>query len=145
MRGASLFLGDFKLASVAILPRRRVDTLECTLRDLLDLERLLGVAGMSLTKHYLKTKPVCKVRFRVPPEAAGSATTVHLVGEFNGWDRAATPMKRLKDGSFVATVDLEPSHEYQFRYLIDETTWENDWHADRYAPAPYGENSVVVV
>lgn len=100
---------------------------------------------MSLTKQYLKTKPVCKVRFRMPPEAAKAATKVHLVGEFNGWNRSATPMKRLKDGSFVATVDLEPAREYQFRYLIDETTWENDWHADRYTPAAYGENSVVVV
>jgi hypothetical protein len=31
--------------------------------------------------------------------------------------------------------------------LIDETKWENDWHADKYVPTPYGnaENSVVVV
>ena len=106
---------------------------------------------MSLKKQFLKSKPVCKVTFRLPSEAAKDANTVHIVGDFNSWDIYATPMKKLKDGSFTVTVDLETdketNKEYQFRYLIDENTWENDWSADKYVPTPFGnaENSVVVV
>jgi 1,4-alpha-glucan branching enzyme len=80
-------------------------------------------------------------------EEAQSAKTVSIVGDFNNWDIYATPMKKLKNGGFTQTLDLGLNTEYQFRYLIDETKWENDWHADKYAPTPYGnaENSVVVV
>ena len=102
---------------------------------------------MSMKKQYLKTKPICKVTFRVPKEAAKAAETVHIVGEFNNWDIYATPMKKLKSGAFTVTLDLDRGREYQFRYLMDETKWENDWQADKYVPTPYGnaENSVVVV
>ncbi len=102
---------------------------------------------MSLKKQFLKSKPVCKVTFRLPKKAAKAAKTVHVVGEFNNWDVYATPMKCLKNGSFTVTIDLEQGREYQFRYLLDEISWENDWDADKYLPSQLGncENSVVVV
>lgn len=102
---------------------------------------------MSLKKQFLKSKPVCKVTFRLPKKAAKAAKTVHVVGEFNNWDVYATPMKSLKNGSFTVTIDLEQGREYQFRYLLDEISWENDWDADKYLPSHFGncENSVVVV
>ena len=102
---------------------------------------------MSLKKQFLKSRPICKVTFRLPREAAKAAKIVHVVGEFNNWDVYATPMKFLKNGSFTVTIDLEQGREYQFRYLIDETSWENDWDADKYLPSHFGncENSVVVV
>ena len=102
---------------------------------------------MSIKKQYLKSKPVCKVTFRLPGQAAGSAESANIVGEFNDWNIYATPMKRLKNGSFVVTLDLKPNIEYQFRYLLDDKTWENDGEADKYVSHPYGdgENSVVVL
>lgn len=102
---------------------------------------------MSVKKQYLKTKPVCKTTFRLPKEAVPNAKRVHVVGEFNNWDIYATPMKKLKGGDFTVTLDLESGREYQYRYLIDEVTWENDWDADKYVPSAYGncENSVVIV
>ena len=102
---------------------------------------------MSIKKQYLKSKPVCKVTFRLPGEAVGSAESANIVGEFNDWNIYATPMKRLKNGSFTLTIDLEPNREYQFRYLLDDETWENDGEADKYVLHPYGdgENSVVVL
>lgn len=102
---------------------------------------------MSLKKQYLKRKPLCKVTFRLPKQAVESACAVNLVGDFNNWSTNATPMKKLKSGEFKAIVDLEIEKEYQFRYLIDDNEWENDWHADKYTPNAYGncENSVVVV
>ena len=102
---------------------------------------------MSIKKKYLKSKPVCKVSFEVPKEAAKEAKKVVLVGEFNQWNTKAATMKKLKNGSFTAVLDLEPGREYQFRYLIDDSAWENDWDADRYVRTDFGdcENSVVVV
>lgn len=100
-----------------------------------------------MKKRFLKTRPVCKVTFDLPKAAAEGARRVALVGEFNNWDPGSTSLKRRRDGSFSVTVDLECNRQYQFRYLIDGSQWENDWNADGYAPSPLGgsDNSVVVV
>jgi len=101
---------------------------------------------MSLKKQYFKTRPVCKVTFSLPKKAVGSASAVHLVGDFNNWSETNTPMKRLKNGAFTATFTLERNREYQFRYFVDGLRWENDWKADKYVRNVYGgENSIVVV
>ena len=102
---------------------------------------------MGIKKQFLKSKPVCKVTFRVPEEIGNSAQTAHVVGEFNGWEFSATPMKRLKSGAFTTTLDLEQGREYQFRYLLDEKQWENDAEADKFVPTPYedSQNSVIVL
>ena len=100
---------------------------------------------MSLQKQFLKSKQACKVTFSLPKEGAKGARTVKLVGDFNNWEtKKGIPMK-IKDGAYTAAVELESGKEYQFRYLIDNKTWENDWEADKYAPTDFGaENSVVV-
>jgi 1,4-alpha-glucan branching enzyme len=102
---------------------------------------------MSIQKKYLKTRPVCKVTFKLPASMVPNAQSVTLVGEFNNWDATATPMARLKDGSFKTVLDLASGHEYQFRYLVDEREWENDGDADKFISTPYGnsENSVIVL
>ena len=102
---------------------------------------------MTIKKRYLKSRPICKVTFKLPEGAAKSAGTVNLVGEFNNWDIHTIPMKRLKNGTFTATIDLKRGREYQFRYLIDKRIWENDWNADKYVPTPYAnsDNSVVIL
>jgi 1,4-alpha-glucan branching enzyme len=102
-------------------------------------------AGMK--KEYLKSTNVCKVTFQLPEVAAVDAKTVHLVGDFNNWSVYANPMKRLKSGHYTVKLELEPGREYQFRYLIDESKWENDWNADKYVTSPYGDsdNSVIIV
>ena len=75
---------------------------------------------MSIKKQFLKSKPMCKVTFRVPEEIGNSAQTAHVVGEFNDWRYLATPMKKLKSGAFSAALYLEKGREYQFRYLLDK-------------------------
>ena len=96
-----------------------------------------------MKKTYLKSnKDVCKVTFALPKEI--EAQSVALVGEFNNWDKHATPMKRKRDGSYSVTLDLQAGKEYRFRYLLDGTLWENDWDADSYVPNGFdGEDSVV--
>jgi 1,4-alpha-glucan branching enzyme len=102
---------------------------------------------MALEKKYLEDSSLCKVTFSLTKEAARSAKTVHLVGEFNNWDEKATSMKKTKDGSFSVILELETGREYQFRYLIDGKIWENDWNADKYVLTHFGDcnNSVVIV
>jgi 1,4-alpha-glucan branching enzyme len=102
---------------------------------------------MALTKTFVKSKSLYKVTFTVPAEAAADSKKVALVGEFNDWDPAqAVALKKQKDGSFKAIVELAAG-EYQFRYILDDEKWENDWEADKYVPAGVEatENSVVVL
>jgi 1,4-alpha-glucan branching enzyme len=101
---------------------------------------------MALKKQFFKNKPVCKVTFSFPVEAANDAREVFVIGDFNVWDKSAAPMRKLKDGSFILTLELEANKEYQFRYLIDGERWENDWGADKYVYTPLGDcdNSVVI-
>lgn len=100
---------------------------------------------MAVTKQFLKTKPVCKVKFKLTSEDVNGAESVYLTGDFNNWSETAYPMKRLKDGSFTAQVDLEAGKEYRFRYLLDSGQWANDPDADRYEYCQYAgeENSLI--
>ena len=85
---------------------------------------------MSIKKQYLKSKPECKLTFRVTKEEVQSADTVVIVGEFNEWNKDAEPMKKLKSGDFTQTLNLETGREYQFKYLVNNTTWANETEAD---------------
>jgi hypothetical protein len=100
-----------------------------------------------LKKRYVKSRNIYKVSFEVPRgELPGSTEvkSVHLVGDFNNWDRQATPMKQRR-GVFRVTVELEPGHEYQFRYLVNGEHWCNDWHADAYVSGDFGEQNCLAV
>jgi 1,4-alpha-glucan branching enzyme len=102
---------------------------------------------MGLIKKYAKNNGTCSVTFSLPKEAVKTAQNVHLVGEFNDWQEQRTAMIKSRDGSLKVAVDLMAGREYQYRYLIDGKTWENDTKADKYVHSPYGacENSVVIV
>jgi hypothetical protein len=56
-------------------------------------------------------------------------------------------MKKLRNGAFTTTLDLEQGREYQFRYLLDKNVWENESDADKSVSTPYGDsvNSIIVV
>jgi 1,4-alpha-glucan branching enzyme len=105
------------------------------------------VRTTGIKKEYLEGGKLCKVTFRLPNMAAPGAKSVCLVGDFNNWNTRANPMKRLENGDFELSLQFEPRKEHQFRYLIDESRWENDWNADKYVKSPLGvsDNSVVVV
>lgn len=101
---------------------------------------------ITFKKQYLKSKPICRVTFRLLKEAAPEARRVAVVGDFNDWNEEAMLMKRLKNGEFTLTLELETGKEYRFKYLVDGHRWENDWNADRYEENIHGtEDSVVVV
>ena len=97
---------------------------------------------MAITKNYLKTKPVCKVTFTIPE---AEAEKVAVVGDFNNWKPAKKyELKKLKNGNFKGTIDLEKGTSYQFRYLVDGA-YKNDEQADSYAFNEFAgtENSVL--
>jgi 1,4-alpha-glucan branching enzyme len=97
---------------------------------------------MIAKRQYLKTKPACKVTFQLPADAKHVA----LVGEFNGWNEASTPMKKSAEGVFSVILELETGREYQYRYLLDGSLWMNDDSADKFVTTPLGnDNSVIVL
>ena len=103
---------------------------------------------MSIKKQYLKSKPVCKVTLSWQNDELDTANNVAVLGDFNSWDpEQSFDMKKLKNGTFKTTIDLEVGHEYQFRYLVDGQVWVNDNQADKYVPTGLGieDNCVVVV
>lgn len=108
-------------------------------------QKTLSGENTGIQKQYLKNKKVCKVTFRLPNVVAGDAESVCIVGDFNDWNATATPMKKRKNQDYAVTLELRPGREYQYRYLIDGSKWENDWNADKYVKNPFGDsdNSVV--
>jgi len=98
---------------------------------------------MAITKQFLKSKPVCKVTFSI---AAEEAKEVKVVGSFNEWNPKATVLKKLKNGTFKGTVNLEKDKSYEFRYLVDGQ-WQNDDEADGLIWNDFAanENSVINV
>ncbi len=100
-----------------------------------------------LKKTYSKTKPVCKVTFTLPVEAAPDAEKVALLGDFNDWNAQQGPEMKKQKGYYEATLELEAGRRYEFRYLIDGKRWENDWDADGYVPSPFTgiTNSVLIL
>lgn len=96
---------------------------------------------MSITKQYLKSKPECKITFTFP---SAEADKVAVAGDFN--DLKPSELKKYKNGTFKAQLNLPVDKEYQFKYVVDGQ-WTNDAEADGYKwnDYAYSENSVVVV
>jgi len=99
---------------------------------------------MSIKKQYLKSKPVCKVSFKVSAEDANGAKKAQVLGDFNSWNEKTPAMKALKSGNFSQTIDLETGKEYQFRYLLDGKIWTNDNDVDTKVPNSFNEHNDVI-
>lgn len=97
-----------------------------------------------IKKTFVKSKSCYKVTFSLPKEAAANAKEVKVLGDFNNWEwESGLKMKPTKN-EFTAVLELETGKDYQFRYMIDNNTWENDWNADDYIATGYGvDNSLV--
>ena len=100
-----------------------------------------------LKKQFLKNKPVCKVTFSLPVSAVKEGSEVRVVGDFNDWNWEQGLAMELKKSEYTAVAELATGRAYEFRYLVNNTDWENDWQADDYAPSPYfgADNSVVLL
>lgn len=99
---------------------------------------------MSIKKSLVAGKNLYKVTFSHPVSAVNGKKNVLVLGDFNQWDSVkGLPMKAGKT-DLTASVELAAG-TYEFRYLIDNTTWENDHDADNYTSSPFAgiQNSVL--
>jgi hypothetical protein len=99
-----------------------------------------------LKKKYLKSHKAWSVVFELPKAECPQGVKVkrvNLMGDFNDWKPSSTPMS-LNQDVYAASLELDPGHDYQFRYLINGKVWCNDWHADTYIPNLFGDENCVV-
>jgi hypothetical protein len=76
-----------------------------------------------------ETRPV-RLRLTAP------ASRVSVVGDFNDWDPAATPLRR--DGSiWTVELHLKPGR-YHYTFLIDGRRWASDPAEPRVAESDFG-------
>ena len=59
-------------------------------------------------------------------EIQASATKVTLVGDFNGWDRAGTPLARKGGSDRWRTTVALPKGVYRYAFLVDDARWVSD-------------------
>ena len=94
-----------------------------------------------LTKRKLGRGKV-RVTFTMP--RLESVQQLYLVGDFNSWSVAETPMTHAADGTWSVALTLEGGRKYEYRYFADNQVWHNDWAADEIVKNTFGtENSVV--
>ena len=97
-----------------------------------------------IKKSYTKTGKKCRVTFKLEPGTDAPIREAVVLGDFNGWDPEATPLKPRKNGSFSTTTSLESGREYRFRYLVDGNVWITDDEADARVPNRFGDLDSVV-
>jgi len=75
---------------------------------------------------------------------APEASRVSLVGDFNNWDPAATPLARVSSrGRWEARVPLTPGR-YQFTYMVDGRQWVRDPRLPQATGDDFGQPTSVI-
>ncbi len=71
------------------------------------------------------------------------AKNIFLLGDFNGWNETATPLKKGKANVWTTEIKLNEG-EYQFLYRVDGQ-WQTDDSAQRVINAFGTENSLAQI
>jgi len=74
---------------------------------------------------------------------APRATTVTLVGDFNDWDTASTPLQRAAGDMWTVTIPLTAGR-YTYTFVVDGKRWVADPSAPRAPADDFGQASSVV-
>jgi 1,4-alpha-glucan branching enzyme len=90
-------------------------------------------------------KGVCRIKFSLTDTLVDHPKEVAILGDFNNWDPRKGRMQRSENGFFEKTIELPLGKDYQFRYLVDNWHWENDWQADAYKSTPFGEDENMIL
>ena len=103
-----------------------------------------AIVALARPDRYSRTAPAGEREFGfvvVAPRAA----TVSLVGDFNDWDAARTPMQRAgKQASvWTAVLPLTPGR-YRYAFLVDGVSWLADPAAPAARDDEFGTPSSVV-
>lgn len=143
------------MAEVLALPRRRrpwlLRPLTFSVTPLGALARAAALAavvvGATFAVSRLRPTPEAGVVASAVPFLlhAPGAESVVLVGDFNDWDTAATPLQPAGSGTWLVTVPLLPGR-YRYGFVVDGDRWLADPTAP---PAPDDDfgtpNSVLMV
>jgi hypothetical protein len=70
---------------------------------------------------------------------------VSVVGEFNGWNPLAHPLRKRTNGTRSVTVTLPVGTEVRFRYLDEYGCFFDDEAGEQYEPNGFGETHTLVV
>ncbi len=74
-----------------------------------------------------------------------AASSVSVIGDFNGWLPTAAPMQRVERGQAWAAVVLVPPGRHEYAFLVDGTRWVADPRAPRAADADFGKPGSVLM
>jgi 1,4-alpha-glucan branching enzyme len=80
-----------------------------------------------------------RITFALPADKPGGAVSV--VGDFNGWDPFANPLRRRSNGTRSAAVTVLAGSTLHFRYLADGGMWFDD----ETVPAPGAHGAIITV
>lgn len=90
-----------------------------------------------------------KVSFRLAAEFVADASEGILLGEFNNWNpEEGVQLQKNEDGSMAADIALISGRSYQYRYLLNDGRWVNDYTGATTWVEVFGqyvENSVIDV
>jgi len=114
------------------------------------LRRFMPLAGLAAAAAVLAVVFVARTRAPSTRElqfvlVAPQAATVSLVGDFNDWDAARTPMRPLRSDGPVwsAVVPLAPGR-YHYAFLVNGSRWLADPAAPTASDDGFGTPSSVV-
>lgn len=94
-----------------------------------------------IKKRFFKTKDEVEVTFEWPK---GEVENIALAADFNQWE--VTPMKlNRKTKMYNYKVRLPKNQSFQFRYLINESLWENEPNADGYTQNNFGDDNSILL
>jgi 1,4-alpha-glucan branching enzyme len=69
---------------------------------------------------------------------------VSVLGDFNGWDPLAHPLKKRANGTRSVSVVVPTGARFSFKYLADGGTWFNDVDADEHVTNQFGQVDSVI-
>lgn len=75
-----------------------------------------------------------KVSFILPRDRGG----VSVVGDFNGWDPLAHPLRPRSNGTRSVALTLPAGGRYAFRYLAEGGRWHDEEAAEAFEPNGVG-------
>jgi len=90
----------------------------------------------------VKGRKAVKVNFVLPKDAVSG--NVSVVGDFNGWDPFAHPLRPRRDGTRSAVVTLPPGRRFAFRYLAEGGRWHDDDTAEAFEPNGLGGHNAII-
>ncbi len=87
----------------------------------------------------LRRDGTVRVTFTLP--AGEPDGPVSVVGDFNGWDPLAHPLRRRANKFRSATVTVPAGSTFRFRYLADG----GNWFDDETIPPADGRDAIIAV